>query len=451
MSNAASPTLPTPAPFVVAPSYRTYALSLLLGIYTLNFLDRQIVNILAEPIKQELGLQDWQLGMLTGLSFALFYTVLGLPIARLAERGNRVAIISVAVAVWSAFTVACGLAQSFTQLLLARIGVGVGEAGCTPPAHSLITDYTPKEKRASALAFYSMGVPIGSLLGLAMGAVIADQFGWRVAFLVAGLPGLLLAAVAWFTLKEPRKAAAAASTVGAETAPSFGEALRELRSKKTFWRVAMAAALISFIGYAHVAFFGSFFLRVHGPALEGLADRVGGALGMELGALGFLGPALGLMIGLSGALGTWLGGQIADRAAQKDIRAYMSVPALAVLAGLPFFVAAMLVADPLWALLLLVLPTLFNSLWYGPVYAAVQGMVQPRTRATAVAVLLFVVNLIGLGLGPLLVGLLSDALAVSMGPADGLRWAIILSGLIGVLVAGFFWSARGSVREEMVS
>jgi MFS family permease len=328
----------------------------------------------------------------------------------------------------------------------------VGEAGCTPPAHSLITDYTPKEKRASALAFYSMGVPIGSLLGLAMGAVVADQFGWRTAFLVAGLPGLLLAAVAWITLKEPRKAAAAAAAnAPAETAPTFGEALRELRSKKTFWRVTMAAALISFIGYAHVAFFGSFFLRVHGPALEGLADRTGALFGVELGALGFLGPALGIMIGVSGALGTWLGGQVADRAARKDIRAYMSMPAIAVLCGLPFFLAAMLAGDPLLALLLLAVPTLLNSLWYGPVYAAVQGMVQPRTRATAVAVLLFVVNLIGLGLGPLLVGLLSDALAARMGAAEGLRWAIIISGLIGLLVAGFFWSARGSVREEMVS
>ena len=461
MTEAASPAAPLGATTAAPPAvpgitagYRTYALWLLLGIYTLNFLDRQIVNILAEPIKQELGLADWQLGMLTGLSFALFYTVLGLPIARIAERGNRVAIISIAVAVWSAFTVACGLAQNFVQLLLARIGVGVGEAGCTPPAHSLITDYTPKEKRASALAFYSMGVPIGSLLGLAMGAVIADQYGWRTAFLVAGAPGLLIGVLAWLTLKEPRRMAefkAAQTTADAPT--TFGQALTELRSKKTFWRIAIATALISFIGYAHVAFFGSFFIRVHGAELEGLARTVGGALGMELGALGFLGPALGLMIGIAGALGTWLGGQIADRAARKDLRAYMSVPSIAVLLGAPFFVAAMLVGDPMLALLLLAVPTLLNSLWSGPVYAAVQGMVQPRTRATAVAVLLFVVNLIGLGLGPLAVGVLSDVLATAggLGEAEGLRWALLISGGIGLLVAAFFWSARSTIREEMVS
>ena len=180
MAEAASehPTVPP----LAAPK-RRYALTVLLVIYILNFLDRQVVNILAEPIKLELGLADWQVGVLTGLAFALFYTFLGLPIARLAERGNRVKIISVAVAIWSLFTMACGLATNFVQLLLARIGVGVGEAGCTPPAHSLISDYAPKEKRASALAFYSLGIPLGSLAGMALGGLIADAYGWRAAFL----------------------------------------------------------------------------------------------------------------------------------------------------------------------------------------------------------------------------------------------------------------------------
>ncbi len=210
---------------------RRYALGLLLVIYILNFLDRQVVNILAEPIKIELGLADWQLGMLTGLAFALFYTVLGLPIARLAERADRVKIISVAVGVWSACTVACGMAGNFIQLLLARIGVGVGEAGCTPPAHSLISDYTPAEKRASAIAFYSMGIPLGSLAGMALGGIIADAYGWRIAFFVAGAPGVLLALIAWLTLPEPRRKA---GKVEVANKPSIGDAIAELSRKPAF-------------------------------------------------------------------------------------------------------------------------------------------------------------------------------------------------------------------------
>lgn len=434
----------------VSDGYRRYALWLLFVIYTLNFLDRQIVNILAEPIKQDLGLSDTQLGMLTGLSFALFYTVLGLPIARLAERGNRAWIISGAVAIWSLFTVACGLARNYPMLLLARIGVGVGEAGCTPPAHSLITDFTPREKRASALAIYNLGVPIGSLLGLALGAVIADQLGWRMAFLLVGAPGLLVAALAFFTLREPRRVN---GRMEAAETPSFGEALRELRTKRTFWFVALGVAFIAFLGYGHIAFYGSFYLRNHGPELDRLAGQAGAMFGTELGALAFLGPALGVLVGVAGAIGTWLGGQIADRAARRDLRAYVSVPAVAVFGGAPFFVAAMLVDSALLSLLLLAVPTLLNSLWYGPIYAGVQGLVQPRTRATAVAVLLFIANLIGLGLGPLAVGALSTFLAndMGLGEAEGIRWALLLSAVIGLLVAFCFWSARRTIREEMVS
>jgi predicted MFS family arabinose efflux permease len=189
---------------IVSPGYRSYALGLLLVIYIFNFVDRQVVNILAEPIKNELKLADWQLGMMSGFAFAIFYTVLGLPIAQLAERKNRPWIIASALAAWSVFTALCGLAQNFVHLVLARIGVGVGEAGCTPPAHSLITDYVPKEKRASAIAFYSMGTPLGGLVGTSLGGVIADAYGWRTAFLICGLPGLALAVVVVLSLVEPR-------------------------------------------------------------------------------------------------------------------------------------------------------------------------------------------------------------------------------------------------------
>lgn len=439
---------PTAEPEVqpTSPGYRSYALWLLLGIYTLNFLDRQVVNILAEPIKQELGLKDWQLGALTGLAFAVFYTFLGIPIARLADRANRPMIIAGALAIWSGFTVACGLATNFVHLLLARIGVGVGEAGCSPPSHSLITDYTPKEKRASALAFYSMGIPLGSLAGMALGGLVADAHGWRVAFFVAGAPGIVLAIIAALTLKEPRKALAAAQAKQTADAPSFAEAMKELRSKKSFWLIAFAGSLISFIGYGHLAFYGSFFFRNHGPQLAELAASMGG-----LGPAGFLGTALGLIIGIFGATGTFVGGQIADRAAKKDIRAYVSVPATAGILGIPFFLVAMTTDNAAVALAMLALPTFLNSLWYGPVFAAVQSLVQPRTRATAAAVLLFVINLIGLGLGPLFVGMLSDALGARMGEAEGVRWALLLSASVGLVAALLFWLARKTIREEIVS
>ena len=218
--------------------FRRYALWTLMIIYTLNFLDRQIVNILAEPIKKDLHLADWQLGMMTGLAFALFYTVLGIPIARKAEKSNRPMIIGTALAVWSGFTVLCGFAQNFWQLVLARIGVGVGEAGCTPPAHSLITDYVPKDKRASAIAFYSIGTPLGSLIGMAMGGLIADAYGWRIAFMVAGAPGIFFALLTFFTLPEPRKKLTAVMAAKATATIPLREAMKVLISKKTFWLIA---------------------------------------------------------------------------------------------------------------------------------------------------------------------------------------------------------------------
>ena len=244
--------------------YTRYAMLLLMAIYTVNFLDRSVINILAEPIKNELKLADWQLGMMSGLAFALFYTFLGIPIARMAERRNRPMIIGTSVAVWSGFTALSGAAGNFWQLVLCRIGVGVGEAGCTPPAHSLIADYVPKEKRASALAFYSMGTPLGGLMGLVLGGLIADAYGWRVAFLVAGAPGILFAFLCWFTLREPRKILAEHSARITATQATFRETLSYLMRKKTFWLIALGAAIKAFIGYGHAPFTASFFLRVHG-------------------------------------------------------------------------------------------------------------------------------------------------------------------------------------------
>ncbi|PZU50195.1 MAG: MFS transporter [Sphingomonas sp.] len=431
----------------VTPGYRRYALWVLLIIYILNFLDRQIVTILAEPIKQELGLKDWQLGMMTGLAFAIFYTVLGIPIARYAERGNRPFIISAAVAVWSLFTILCGFAQNFWQLVLARVGVGIGEAGCTPPAHSLISDYVEREKRASALAFYSLGTPIGALLGMALGGLIADAWGWRTAFLVAGAPGLLMAIVAGTTLVEPRKQLSADLAARQKSGPSFKEALAEIRGKRTFWLIAFGVSIKAFIGYGSGVFIAPFFFRNHGEQLTQIAAGYG------LGLAGFLGLTLGIVVGLTGAVGIWAGGQLADRYGAKDLRHYMGIPAVSTLLGIPVYITALFVESAVLALVLMAIPPILNGLWYGPAYAAIQGLVRPETRATATAILLFIVNLIGLGMGPLVVGAVSDLLSgpFGLGPAQGVRWSLALFNLFGIVASILFWLARGSIREEMVS
>jgi MFS family permease len=394
--------IPSPVINPVSSGYRRYALWVLLIIYTLNFLDRQVVNILAEPIKRDLGLADWQLGMMTGLAFAIFYTVLGIPIARMAETRNRPFIIGASVAAWSAFTVLCGFTQNFWQLILMRIGVGVGEAGCTPPAHSLITDYVPKEKRASAIAFYSIGTPLGTLAGMAMGGLVADAYGWRVAFMVAGAPGVLFALIAAFTLVEPRRQLAADIAARAASKISFGAALAVLATKKTFWLVALAASIKAFVGYGHAPFTASFFFRVHGAEVAELAARFG------LKSAGFLGLALGLIGGTAGVIGAWFGGILADRLGAKDLRAYVIVPAIASVVTIPFYILAVSVGSPMAAIGILTIPVLLGTLWYGPVYATAQSIVDPHMRATASAVLLLIINLIGLGLGPVAVGALSD-------------------------------------------
>jgi predicted MFS family arabinose efflux permease len=435
VSEGVSPAIGAPPAEPLSPSYVRYAMWMLLFIYTLNFLDRQIVNILAEPIKQDLGLSDTQLGLLTGLAFAVVYTVLGIPIARYADKftTNRVGVIAVALAVWSGFTALCGLAGNFVHLLLARIGVGIGEAGCTPPAHSLITDKAPPDKRASALAFYSMGVPLGSLLGMALGGVMADVLGWRWAFILVGLPGVILAVIAWMTIKEPRRLGLVPPPAPGVTQIGFKGALAELGKRRTYWLVCLGAAVISFLGYGQIAFFGSFYARVHG---------------MQIGEIGLL---LGLMIGSAGVLGTWIGGQIADAAAKRDTRAYMTVPAVALIAGGPFFIAAMLVNNPYLSMALLAIPTALNSLWYGPVYAAIQSLAGPRLRATAVAIMLFIVNMIGLGLGPLTIGAVSDyfATGAGMGAAEGLRQAILWTGLFGLIPVVLFFVGRATIRDDL--
>lgn len=405
----------------------------------LNFLDRQVINILAEAIKLDLLIADWQLGMLTGLAFALLYTTLGVPIARYAEYADRPRIIAASVMMWSACTVACGFALNFAQLVAARVGVGVGEAGCTPASHALISDLYPREKRASALSLFSMGAPIGSLFGLAIGGLIAGVWGWRVAFIAAGVPGLIVAFIVLATIKDPRRRALAKPDQ-----PGLGAVLKVLLGKRALVLIAAAASLQAFASYGQQAFTGSFFFRSHGVEI----DQYAASLGLQ--PIAFLGLALGLSGGVAGILGAVVGGKVADRWIARDSSGYVLFPALLAGAAAPFFLGAMF-AGPAWlGIALLVAPMALNTAWFGPIYAAIQSLVAPHMRATAVAVVLLVINLVGLGLGPMAIGALSDLLGSSLGSAGGLRWALAASSAATVASVLLLLAARRHIQTELV-
>jgi MFS family permease len=452
IETSASSDMAAPRVRAVGVIYRRYAIGLLFLVYVFNFLDRQIVTILAEPIKRDLGIADWQLGLMTGTAFAVFYCTLGIPIAQLAERRNRPWIIGLSLAAWSGFTALCGMAQNFWQLVLARVGVGIGEAGCSPPAHSLIADYVPKEQRASALAFYLMGNPIGALLGVVIGGLVADALGWRTAFLLVGFPGVALAVLVVLTLIEPRMRVAATVVREAtqratpdSSLTTFRDVLHVLRGKRTFWYMAFAVSIVAFIGYGHAPFGASFLLRVHGEEVGRLAAQFG------LGPLGFVGVSLGLILGVAAAIGVYLGGVIGDRYGDRDMRAYMGIPGIAVLVSVPIYTVAILLPEFIWIIPLLAVNSVLVSLWQGPVYATVQNITPVHMRATAASIFLLIANLIGLGLGPLAVGIVSDVLAgpFGMGSAEGVRWALIGSQFLAIPAFVCFWKARRTIREEL--
>jgi predicted MFS family arabinose efflux permease len=437
---APDPTQSFPLPSAAAARYGVWLLTI---IYMLNFVDRQIVNILAEPIKRDLGLADWQLGAMTGLGFAMFYTVLGIPMARLAERYHRGRIIAGCLVVWSGFTVACGMSTSFVQILMARIGVGVGEAGCTPSAQSLIADSVPANKRASALGRFSMGVPVGSLAGLVLGGVVAQSYGWRAAFMVAGAPGIILALIAFATLRDPRPASTQASR--ANLLP-LSAVLAQLRQQPAFWWLAAGSAITSFVGYGQQAFYVSFFLRNYTPELTAAANATGFA-----GPLAFIGVALGIVLGVSGGIGTLVGGNLGDRFAAKEQGGYGMVAAISMLIAGPLLAAVFFLGSGLIILALLTVPLFFKNMWFGPVFAAIQGMIAQRSRATATAIFLFVLNAGGLGLGALLTGLISDLFGSAYGEAEGVKYALVATSLVSFLSAYCFWRAAIAMRRAAAS
>ena len=371
-----------------AKGYRAYVLTMMLLVYTFNFLDRTVVSIVQQPIKEEFGLTDTQLGLLGGPAFALLYTFLGIPIARLAERSNRMTILSVCLAIWSGFTALCGLATGYLSLFGARVGVSIGEAGCTPPAQSVIVDYFPADRRATALSIYSLGIPIGSMIAALAGGYIATEVGWRLAFIILGLPGLALALLVKLTVREPPRA-----TSAGDQTPSFGDTLKVLSKKPAFWHMALGGAITSFVGYGVGGFLPPFLMRVHHLSL--------------LEASQFAGVVLGAFA----AIGTFTSGFLADRISRRHPNALSWLPAAGLLVATPLFLGAYFLPSLSIAVFPLVIGACAQYFYLGPMYTVTQSVVEPRMRATATAILLFIVNLIGYALGPPFVGVVSDYMA----------------------------------------
>ncbi|MBT3459604.1 MAG: MFS transporter [Halieaceae bacterium] len=408
--------------------YRWLVLVVLTIVYTFNFIDRQILVILQEPIKAELGLSDAQLGVLTGFSFALIYVCAGIPIAWLADRSNRRNIIAGSLALWSGMTALSGMVGSYSQLVLARLGVGLGEAGGSPPAHSMISDYFPPEKRGTALSFYTAGIYLGILFGFAGGGYIAETYGWRNAFFIVGIPGLFFALIVLLLVREPLRGRWDLGQSAAKS--SLNETISTLRQRQAFWWIAFGCAMTSFVAYGNGNFYPSYLMRTHG---------------FTVAEVGF---ALGLVSGVAGAIGTFMGGYLADRWGQDDKRWYVWIPIIGNCLAIVPMTFAILSDNATLVLLVLFPANILNSLYLGPSIAMCQSLVSPAMRAMASAVLFFILNMIGLGLGPVIVGILSDSFASVFG-ANNLRYAMLCALTLGLSGTGCFIMAARSLMADL--
>src|ERR1700688_1769147 len=422
-------------------AYRSYVLVVLVIVYTFNFIDRQIVGILAIPIKAELGLSDSQLGLMGGLAFALFYTFLGIPIARLADKVSRTGIMTAALAVWSLMTAVCGLTHSFAQLFMARMGVGVGEAGGVAPAYSLICDYFPARERARALRVYSFGIPIGAALGIVLGGFITSLMSWRMAFFIVGIAGLLLTPLLKFTVREPRRGALDSVRADQDhdhdhdrasaAPPSLLEVIALLAGRPSFWGLSLGAASASMMGYGLFFWAPSFLVRSFHLSLLHASLAYGG------------------LVVFGGLTGIWFGGALADRYGEQRRAMYAFIPAAAFIATVPFYVAGVL-STTLWiSFAVLLVPTALGLVWLGPVLTAIQHLVPGSMRATASALFLFINNLIGIGLGTALIGMVSDLMRLRFG-GESLRYAILAGTGFYVMAAALLFFAGKKLAKDWV-
>jgi MFS family permease len=407
---------------------RRYALVILAIVYMFNFIDRQILAILLPAIREEFQVSDAWLGFLTGPAFAMFYIILGIPIARYADRHNRRNLIALAVALWSGMTAVSGLVTNFVQLALARVGVGIGEAGCSPPAHSMIADFYPPEQRSTAMGVYTIGISAGIMLAYLLGGWVAQNVGWREALLVVGLPGLLLALVVRTTVIEPPRGHSEGRAASGKR-PPWRETLAFLWARSSFVHMTVAAGLSSFVGYSVINFMPSFLVR---------------SFGMDVGTLGlWLGPILGI----AGGAGFFLGGYIADHLGQASRRRSLAFIGLTVLLTAIPYAAIFLSNSWLVAILLFIVPACTANVYLAPVLALAQGLVALRMRAVTSALTLLIINIIGLLLGPQLTGILSTALEPQLGE-ESIRYSLLIITSVFLPWAAWHYFRAGKTVDD---
>ena len=422
--------------------YRQYLLGVLLAILAFNYVDRLALGLLLQDIKTDLHLSDTELGLLSGIAFALFYSVMGLPIARWADRGNRVLIIALTASIWSVMVALCGAATSFGQLLLIRIGVGIGEAGCIPPAHSLIADYFNRAERPRAIARYMLGGPLSSVIGYFVAGWLDQRYGWRWTFVLLGTPGVALAALAWITLKEPRRQLSAgtphsvwsmrrgAVALDSTAQPSLREVARALSRNRTFCHLLIALSILAFFSLGAAGWQPTFFIR---------SFKLPSAT---------LGLWLSIIFGFGGMLGIYLGGEWASRRAVRNERRQLGLTAL-VQGGFGILAAFIyLSSNPYLSFGLLGIATVSAAMSTAPLFATIQTLVPPAMRAMSIAIIFLFSNLIGLGLGPLAVGALSDALKPWAGE-EALRYALLCMCPGYLWVTWHLWQASLSVTRDL--
>ncbi|WP_337185562.1 MFS transporter [Phenylobacterium sp.] len=423
-----APTITDSAPGAASVSLGTwYAIGILTAVSFFNYMDRMVLAVLLEPIKAELGLTDSQLGLLSGLAFAAFYATLGIPLARLADRASRVRLLAACLALWSVMTALTGMARSFGHLFLARVGVGIGEAGCVPAAHSLIGDYLPPEQRAFGISIFQAGGLAGLSAGLVITGFLADELGWRAALWIVGLAGVPLALLIFLTLKEPPRRGHVAETAGEPAHVAIGALLR----RPALRHLVLALSVGAFGTYGLTQWLPAFFMRIHGLSLTQI------------------GLWSGTASGVGGIMGVMLGGWLAMRLIPRDPRWELWLPAIAYGGSAPLYAAVFLAPSPWLAIGIKVFATFLAASGGGVALSAIQSFAEPHRRATAISLTLFLSSLLGLGLGPWLVGAASDALAPTLG-RESLRYALLLS-TVALVWAGlhFLLSSRRAVRDRV--
>lgn len=427
-SSATGSTAPTKADSLTSFD-KAYVLALLLLVYISNYADRILLGILLPAIKAEFQLNDTQLGFLHGTAFAIFYATLGVPIAIYADRGNRKLVIVASTAMWSIMTYLCGKATDFWQLVMFRVGVGVGEAGSNPPSHSIISDLFPIKYRGTALAIFSQGVSLGIVVGLYGGAQIAEAYGWRMAFFALGLPGVLIALLVMLTMIEPKRGASEGRELTG-TPPSIMETIRFIATQKALLHILAGATVTTMVGYSGVLWWPSFIVRSHGLSPADMS------------------VFLSLVFGLGTGIGLFLGGILSDYFGRKDPKWMSRVIALGILAGFPFGAALYVVDDSTLVFMIIGVPAAAGGLYLGPTIAMVQSLVAVRMRTVASAIFLFAINLIGMGLGSLLIGAMSDALTPAYGQ-DALRYTLLFVMVFNLWAVYHYWRAGDFMQADL--